>query len=520
MKSILLTMTMTILPLLSIGQTITCDTATIFATNGTNAFCFEVVNNVRYCFSNNYPDHSDNYNQPQFTLSEDDEEYSMCAYPDMNSWFTPLYEATETTAGCTDIYIFGVLINGVRLDPSSGDVFVRANGTNNQKWHVEATSTTNSIGANMGTLNGGHLNPFGDYHYHATPTDYFVNDLNIDGTAHSPIVGYAADGFPIYYKYVYQDATDATSAITTLSSGYSLKSGTRPGNGSSAPDGAYDGEYYEDYEYTTTTLDSCNGRFAVTPDYPYGTYYYVLTDNYPFIPRCFKGTELDPTYRIGPAASCPASTASSDCAAAISGCMDPFADNYNASANIDNGSCTYAPVPVELVNFSAEKQNENILLRWETATEINNDYFDIEWSIDGINFEKIGQVKGVGTTIENQSYEFLHDLNRIGFEKRHGFYYRLKQVDFDEQYEYSKTINIETTEPSNHQTITIFPNPTNGNVTIKTTTEKLISIKNIYGQIVAQQSIIGQQQIDLSQLSAGLYLISDGTNTHKLVLNK
>lgn len=80
-------------------------------------------------------------------------------------------------------------------------------------------------------------------------------------------MGYAADGFPIYYKYVYSNIDNALSSVVSASSGYSLISGDRPGDGFTAPDGENDGNYYEDYEFiqANTILDECNGRFGVTP---------------------------------------------------------------------------------------------------------------------------------------------------------------------------------------------------------------------------------------------------------------
>lgn len=323
-----------------------CNSSDVWDVEDTNAYCFEVNDNVRHIYANNYPDHDDDYNQPQFSVIAQDYEYYMCAYPTESDTYTPLYEETETSVGCTYNYKFGVAINGVRFDPSSAVTFVKEDGSNNINWHVEATSTENTIGQNMGTQNSGHLNSKGEYHYHAVPYDYFINDLGIDGSEHSPIIGYAADGFPVYYKYVFKDAEDDLSAITAATSGYSMKTGSRGGDGLSAPDGDYDGNYYEDYEYNSfnTILDQCNGRYGVTPDYPYGTYYYVLTDHYPYIPRCFKGTSVDHSFRIGPSASCPSSTASTSCAEEVSGCMDPFSDSYNPDANVDNGSCTYSSI--------------------------------------------------------------------------------------------------------------------------------------------------------------------------------
>ena len=327
-----------------------CDSSQIFTNEQSNAVCFDTMGAVRFCASNNYPDHSDNYNQPQFDVTAGDYWYAMCAYPEEGTATTPLYETTETTAGCTWTYTFGVSINGIKYDPNSAVTWQNPNtNENNLDWHVEATSLENNIGQNMGTQNGGHLNPFGEYHYHGIPTAYFSTQLGITAGSHSPIVGYAADGFPMYYKYVYSDADDSSSAIVALSSGYTLKSGQRPGDGTSAPDGPYDGNYVEDYKYSNTELDECNGRYGVTPEYPYGTYYYVLTDNFPYIPRCFKGSEVDHTFRIGPGPSCPSSTAATECTPLSYGCMDPFALNYNASANVDTGGCEYESVGIRSV---------------------------------------------------------------------------------------------------------------------------------------------------------------------------
>ncbi len=353
-----------------------CDTATIYSNTTSNAVCFDTTDaKVLNCYSNNYPDHSDDYNQSFFTVTASEEWYSMCLYPDTASTFTQLYEVGTKTTGCSYTYSFGVAMNGIIFDPNSAVVFENTStGEDNYDWHIEASSPEHNIGQNMGT-NGGHLNPSGEYHYHVIPTDYYVNDLGIDGTSHSQIVGYAADGFPIYYKYVYSNANDAGSAITALSSGYALKSGSRPGDSISAPGGVYDGYYYEDYEYSTSTLDECNGRYGVTPDYPSGTYYYVLTDNYPYIPRCFKGTFVDHTFRIGTPAACPSSSASTDCSeapAAVSGCMDPFSCNYNPAATTDDGSCEYYyDIATETVSTSG-----NYKASWGTIYSSTGTYYD------------------------------------------------------------------------------------------------------------------------------------------------
>ncbi len=90
-------------------------------------------------------------------------------------------------------------------------------------------------------------------------------------------------------------------------------------------------------------------------------------------------------------------------------------------------------IPVELSDFRAfPVKDAGVRLEWQTATEESNDYFQIEHSKDGQNFNAIGQVEGAGTTREARSYTFTHDLPQPGAN-----YYRLKQVDFDEAFSYS-----------------------------------------------------------------------------------
>ncbi|MBT6173973.1 MAG: YHYH protein, partial [Flavobacteriales bacterium] len=177
-----------------------------------------------------------------------------------------------------------------------------------------------------------HVNNVSRYHYHNVPIDYFTNDLGISGTDHSPLLGYAADGFPIYYKYLYTNPMNSMGGISEFQSDYQLKSGTRPGDGITAPDGIYDGTYFQDYEQipAQSELDECGGRYGVTPEYPDGIYYYVLTDNWPYIPRCLKGNFIDNTFKIGP--NCPPSASATDCA--TSSIMNTQGAMYGNALNI------------------------------------------------------------------------------------------------------------------------------------------------------------------------------------------
>ena len=114
------------------------------------------------------------------------------------------------------------------------------------------------------------------------------------------LIGYAADGYPIYGPYGYAKADDPGSGLKLLKSSYRLKDGSRP-DGNSGPGGVYDGSFAQDFEYVNGLgdLDEFNGRIGITPEYPSGTFYYVVTDNWPFVPRHFRGVP-DSTFRKGP----------------------------------------------------------------------------------------------------------------------------------------------------------------------------------------------------------------------------
>ena len=283
-----------------------CDPTAIFANELTNAVCFEATENVRKCYTNNIPNHAFGPFGGTNTLEGQDFDYSMCLFPQLGE--KTALVADPSFQGCGNGIIFGVSTLGINYSPFARIYWENPNtGEENLDWNVEADFLLNM------DLNGGHVNAAHRYHYHNIPQDYFVNDLNIDGTSHSPILGYAADGFPIYYKYLYIDGNNSNSGISTFQSSFALKSGNRPGDGITAPNGTYNGTYIEDYEYIAalSELDECGVRFAKTPEYPNGTYYYVLTDNWPYIPRCLRGEFVDNSFRLGQ--NCPESTAFDDC---------------------------------------------------------------------------------------------------------------------------------------------------------------------------------------------------------------
>ena len=143
---------------------------------------------------------------------------------------------------------------------------------------------------NFGTdANNAHVQPGGTYHYHGMPEGLIkVLEKGKSGTAMT-LIGWAADGFPVYARYGHTTATDASSALTAMKGSYQLKA-TPDANRPSTTVYAM-GTFQQDYQYVAGSgdLDECNGRTDVTPEFPNGTYHYYATDTYPYLPRCVKG---------------------------------------------------------------------------------------------------------------------------------------------------------------------------------------------------------------------------------------
>lgn len=182
---------------------------------------------------------------------------------------------------------FGIAVNGVLFDPGTAEFW---NGDPRAGWNYEALGGAVGLGIDE---NHAHVQPGGKYHYHGLPT-LLLEELGLSAKQHSPLVGWAADGFPIYALYGYRDADDPDSGIVELRSSYRLKSGRRPG-GQRGPGGKYDGTFVEDYRFVDGAgdLDECNGRFCQTPEFPGGSYAYFLTRDWPAIPRAYRGRPVN-----------------------------------------------------------------------------------------------------------------------------------------------------------------------------------------------------------------------------------
>ena len=168
----------------------------------------------------------------------------------------------------------GVWSNGVSIfNAKDGRSYNNAGVWNRDALFFEGVSFDNCLG---------HPGPNGEYHHHVNPTCLYNDSLN---TVHSPIIGYAFDGFPIYGAYGYTN-TNGTGTIKRMTSSYLMNTGTTRTNGP-AVDATYPlGAFIEDRKFVIGSgdLDLHNGRFCVTPEYPNGIYAYFVTIDTNFYP--------------------------------------------------------------------------------------------------------------------------------------------------------------------------------------------------------------------------------------------
>ncbi|HHB79487.1 MAG TPA: hypothetical protein ENK85_09680, partial [Saprospiraceae bacterium] len=157
-----------------------------------------------------------------------------------------------------------------------------------------------------------------------------------------------------------------------------------------------------------------------------------------------------------------------------------------AGWDIDYGLITantitlYGPasaLPIELLNFNATKKQDRIAVSWQTTSEQNSDYFDIEHSNDARYFQKLGSTKAQGTSYEVRNYTYTHQSPSKGIN-----YYRLKQVDMDGKFTYSNIVSAKIGK----EEISFYPNPATGTISFNRPVET-VTIYDLMGKEVLKK---------------------------------
>ncbi|HEX7358229.1 MAG TPA: T9SS type A sorting domain-containing protein, partial [Ignavibacteriaceae bacterium] len=174
-------------------------------------------------------------------------------------------------------------------------------------------------------------------------------------------------------------------------------------------------------------------------------------------------------------------------------------------------------IPVELISFTADQQDKKVILNWRTATETNNSHFEVERKFKNQDWEKLGTVAGSGTITEFRNYFYEDDYTSLPYNGT--VLYRLKQVDFNGEFEYSNVIAVDVEFIPNEITISQnYPNPFNPVTTIKywlnVDANVNINIYNSIGQkveeLISKNQSVGSYSIkwNAENYASGTYFYS------------
>ena len=170
---------------------------------------------------------------------------------------------------------------------------------------------------------------------------------------------------------------------------------------------------------------------------------------------------------------------------------------------------TLNPLPIQLINFTAQVFGDKVQLNWATASELNNHYFTVQRSVDGVEFEQVGEVAGAGTTSVEQHYQLIDNSPKSGTS-----YYRLKQTDFDGKFTYSDIISVDML---NKTEFAITPNFGKAGFTATSSQAGDYIVYNSMGVIVIK--VAGSDKIETSSLIPGVYFIRNGSGkTQRMIV--
>ncbi len=175
---------------------------------------------------------------------------------------------------------------------------------------------------------------------------------------------------------------------------------------------------------------------------------------------------------------------------------------------------TSTTLPIDLISFTSRTYEKNsVQLNWETLSEINNKVFDIERSIDGVNFNSVSQIEGAGDSKEKLTYTYLDKNLPNGI-----YYYRLKQTDVDGKFSYSSILSHKITTSENPK-LTVYPNPSSDGIF---NTVSNLPLKNLLYAVYDEnmkllRDNVTEQSINLSQESDGTYYLVQQVGESKII---
>lgn len=179
------------------------------------------------------------------------------------------------------------------------------------------------------------------------------------------------------------------------------------------------------------------------------------------------------------------------------------------------------PLPVQLTSFDGYQENNTVMLEWTTMSEINNQYFELEHSMDGFSFKSVATIDGYGNSNVAQAYSYAHTTAEQGIN-----YYRLKQVDTDHTTTYLKMIAISYNQSTNTK-LSCYPNPFMNKLTISYNStsgnaELPVMITGMNGDLFSETKLavekgVNQVEINTENWPQGIYILHLDNSVQKII---
>ncbi len=274
----------------------------------------------------------------------------------------------------------------------------------------------------------------------------------------------------------------------------------------------YNKNLYTQRSYALGQNAACSGKPVVFYDFyiPFKLLMKELGISTSTEVRLIGATSINGASVLGSTASDIAGIDDNNYANSISGQDAAFSDFIKNQVPVSTkditGGGTLGTLPVELISFVGNHNNGVNTLSWATGMELDNDYFILEKSVNAIDFSAVAIIEGQGSTSNITQYEFIDQNINAKI-----IYYRLKQVDFNGDFEYSNTIIV---SGENQESIKIYPNPAENilNLSANTSNESIVTIRNIQGVLIDQFSFISNTTFSVANYSKGWYVISISNN--------
>lgn len=265
----------------------------------------------------------------------------------------------------------------------------------------------------------------------------------------------------------------------------------------------YNKNVYTQRSYALVQNASCTSKPAVFYDFriPFSILSSTFLINTSTKIRLVGATSINGQTVLGNTASDIAGINDNNYANSVAGQDEAFSDFVkNQKATAANEATGFGTLPVELISFEGFNYKDNVVLSWATGMELNNEGFMVQKSQDGLHFEDVAFEMGQGSTSAVTNYSIVDQTNL------ETTYYRLKQIDFDGKFEYSKTIVVRKDASVG---LRVYPNPATSTLNIASNSNEtsFVEISNMEGKIVMSKEFTNNISETVTNFPAGWYLV-------------